>query len=154
MAHWLLPCVLSLGLLACSHPKGSTSFRVTPAPTKRVASAPLHQDTLSLEVVSQQHLSPDTTLLRYRIVNRTTRRYTYLTDEYWVEQHQSGRWTRLPNDFGSVLMPTAIPARSHIEGRIWLHLPQGHYRLCHTLYADAGTATSDTIVLKAAFVIR
>lgn len=39
----------------------------------------------------------------------------YLSDEYWIERQVKGKWIRIQNDFGSILMGKEIPAYSCIN---------------------------------------
>lgn len=109
---FLFFCILSLGIFSCNIPKNNAPKADTEYQTKSSSSSNKNKDSLYIELKQCRFSQGDSIVILYSIKNQTQWHYIYLSDEYWIERQVKGKWIRIQNDFGSILMGKEIPAYS------------------------------------------
>lgn len=142
-------CLLSLGILSCNIPKDNTPK----AETEYSSNSYSDKDSLYIELKQSSFPRGDAIVISYSINNQTQWHYTYLSDEYWIERRLKGKWIRMQNDFGSILMGKEIPAYSCIHDSAEVSLKAGLYKFCNTAYSDDARIGDKKIVMKAYFEV-
>lgn len=112
------------------------------------------KDSLYVELKQNSYLQGDSFVIQYSIINNTQWYYQYLSDEYWIERYKNGKWVRIPNNFGSILMGKEIPAYRSINGSIRVKLTTGKYRFCNIVYPDDARIGSKEIIVRADFMVK
>ena len=151
---FLFFCILSLGIFSCNIPKNNAPKADTEYQTKSSSSSNKNKDSLYIELKQCRFSQGDSIVILYSIKNQTQWHYIYLSDEYWIERQVKGKWIRIQNDFGSILMGKEIPAYSCINDYAKVFLKAGHYKFCNTAYSDDERIDNKKIVMKAYFEVK
>ncbi len=151
---FLILCTLSLWIFSCNIPKDNTPKTDTEHQTKSSSNPHNNTDSLYVELKQCRFSQGDSIVIQYSIKNKTQWHYMYLSDEYWIERQVKGKWIRLQNTFGSILMGKEIPAYSKINDHAKVSLKTGHYRFCNTIYSDDSRIGKKEIVMKADFEVK
>ena len=125
---FLFFCILSLGIFSCNIPKNNAPKADTEYQTKSSSSSNKNKDSLYIELKQCRFSQGDSIVILYSIKNQTQWHYIYLSDEYWIERQVKGKWIRIQNDFGSILMGKEIPAYSCINDYAKVFLKADHQR--------------------------
>ena len=151
---FLFFCILYLGIFSCNIPKNKAPKADTEYQTKSSSSSNKNKDSLYIELKQCRFSQGDSIVILYSIKNQTQWHYIYLSDEYWIERQVNGKWIRIQNDFGSILMGKEIPAYSCINDYAKVFLNAGHYKFCNTSYSDDARIDNKKIVMKAYFEVK
>ena len=151
---FLFFCILSLWIFSCNIHKDNVSSTDTEYQTKSSSSSHNNKDSLYVELKQCRFSQGDTIVISYSIKNQTQWHYIYLSDEYWIERQVKGKWIRIQNDFGSILMGKEIHAYSCINDYAKVSLKTGRYKFCNTAYSDDARIGNKKIVMKAYFEVK
>ena len=151
---FLFFCILSLGIFSCNIPKNNAPKADSEYQTKSSSSSNKNKDSLYIKLKQCRFSQGDSIVILYSIKNQTQWHYIYLSDEYWIERQVKGKWIRIQNDFGSILMGKEIPAYSCINDYAKVFLKAGHYKFCNTAYSDDARIDNKKIVMKAYFEVK
>lgn len=146
-------CLLSLVMLSCNNPKDNVRKTDTEHHAESSSDSHNSKDSLYIELEQSSFPQGDAIVISYSINNQTQWHYTYLSDEYWIERLSKGKWIRMQNDFGSILMGKEIPAYSCIHDSAEVSLKAGLYKFCNTAYSDDARIGDKKIVMKAYFEV-
>lgn len=146
-------CLLSLVMLSCNNPKDNVRKTDTEHHAESSSDSHNSKDSLYIELEQSSFPQGDAIVISYSINNQTQWHYTYLSDEYWIERRLKGKWIRMQNDFGSILMGKEIPAYSCIHDSAEVSLKAGLYKFCNTAYSDDARIGDKKIVMKAYFEV-
>lgn len=150
---FLFFCILSLGIFSCNIPKIMPQ-KQTLNTKQNLPQVLIRIKTLCIQSLNNVVFHKEIPLLYCIVLRIKHSGIIYLSDEYWIERQVKGKWIRIQNDFGSILMGKEIPAYSCINDYAKVFLKAGHYKFCNTAYSDDARIDNKKIVMKAYFEVK